>query len=726
MAGSGGPGPTGASDASQVQLRDIINTAQNLVLMLTNSVPANVRPGEQGTSGEAAVGQGVQSVRQPQQAAQQLTRSQNTGLSVKQEMVRSFPGFFQKEARGKRRFTPFRTKESGKSFLVNFFLLNKQYEKTPKGEEELPLMLAGLGKRSLSISENITHSEFSDLLFSAYPRLANICGGWMLHKSTGGGGRRSLVVIPPDLHGYNGQQLKAVSGNGKCTLYISPLQEELDTIPLPPEAKEFENMPKAQCTTCKIMVPLQILPAHIKECKIELLDLSSSADEESCSKEHEDTFQHSICSKADKTAECPVCNNAFQADIIEIHAATCGLRPTESGSHESSGSVPVSTFQSTEEILDWIASKVNEEDRFSICVSRTDLFSRGMQQWQRQKKTSPKCRLKVTFFGEAGVDTGALSREFLTEMLAEIENRLFVGRPDKKGKNPVYCLNSLDSRFFRSAGEVMATSLAQGGPCPNFMREWCFRYLCSSDAESIVVSASDVTDLELSLLVERINNATNDNISDLVDDIVACGYTGVVSTEKRESMTRTVILHSTMRLLPMLDQLRKGLMLYDLPEVMNSHQDLCQKLFIPGEDVEADAAFLLENTRPVYSEIGSAKHQKEVHIMNFLQDYLQEIEDSEHEGPSNSSVTPEGLTVGRIMQWMTGQRHKPVQPSEKKEFLINIQFQHDCDTQHTVCFPTVSACSRTVTFPSAHLRTYSEFKNILTLAVSHGQTFDRV
>ncbi|MEQ2279954.1 hypothetical protein AMECASPLE_014606 [Ameca splendens] len=71
-----------------------------------------------------------------------------------------------------------------------------------------------------------------------------------------------------------------------------------------------------------------------------------------------------------------------------------------------------------------------------------------MQQWQRQKKTSPKSRLKVTFFGEAGIDTGALSREFLTEMLAEVENRLFVGGSDKKGKNPVYCLNSLDSNFF--------------------------------------------------------------------------------------------------------------------------------------------------------------------------------------------------------------------------------------------------------------------------------------
>lgn len=209
-------------------------------------------------------------------------------------------------------------------------------------------------------------------------------------------------------------------------------------------------------------------------------------------------------------------------------------------------------------------------------------------------------------------------------MLAEIENRLFVGAPDKKGKSPLYCLNSLDSNYFRcvvkfivfsfsilivillnlvlyncsyfwavyflcfvlirSAGEIMAASLAQGGPRPNFMREWCFSYLCSGDSDSIQVSASDVTDGELSLLIEKvntvlsklvfaltslwyglcnqifgllpldndtvqinltwhllcfqINSATNDNINDLLDDIVTCGYTGVVTMEKRDSMIR--------------------------------------------------------------------------------------------------------------------------------------------------------------------------------------------
>lgn len=129
-------------------------------------------------------------------------------------------------------------------------------------------------------------------------------------------------------------------------------------------------------------------------------------------------------------------------------------------------------------------------------------------------------------------------------MLVEIEKILFVEGPDKKGKNPVYCLNSLDCNYFRcvikffllmrincsttlvymlcfnylilpfirTAGEVMAASLAQGGPCPNFLREWCFRYLCSGDSDSIQVSASDVTDFELSQLIVKVSPILSQSI----------------------------------------------------------------------------------------------------------------------------------------------------------------------------------------------------------------------
>ena len=57
-----------------------------------------------------------------------------------------------------------------------------------------------------------------------------------------------------------------------------------------------------------------------------------------------------------------------------------------------------------------------DDKTFDIIVSRQNMLERGLVQWQRQKKASPTKQLQVTFLGEAGVDTGALRKEFLTGM----------------------------------------------------------------------------------------------------------------------------------------------------------------------------------------------------------------------------------------------------------------------------------------------------------------------
>ena len=73
-------------------------------------------------------------------------------------------------------------------------------------------------------------------------------------------------MIPPDSNGYTGTLIRSVTGSGKNTLYIVPLQHEFDLTPLPPDAIEFQNTPKAQCQTCKVSFPLQILALHVQEC----------------------------------------------------------------------------------------------------------------------------------------------------------------------------------------------------------------------------------------------------------------------------------------------------------------------------------------------------------------------------------------------------------------------------------------------------------------------------
>lgn len=76
-------------------------------------------------------------------------------------------------------------------------------------------------------------------------------------------------------------------------------------------------------------------------------------------------------------------------------------------------------FFSVDDVLDAICQRVDVEKQF-ILISRTNILERDLLQWQRQKKNSPTAMLKVSFFGEAGIDTGALRKEFLTGELKEI------------------------------------------------------------------------------------------------------------------------------------------------------------------------------------------------------------------------------------------------------------------------------------------------------------------
>lgn len=77
-----------------------------------------------------------------------------------------------------------------------------------------------------------------------------------------GSGRRKLTVIPPEAEGYSVKALRAAS-----SFYIVPLQETLDTSPLPSDSEHFSKMPKKTCYQCNEAMPLHMLAVHIKTCK---------------------------------------------------------------------------------------------------------------------------------------------------------------------------------------------------------------------------------------------------------------------------------------------------------------------------------------------------------------------------------------------------------------------------------------------------------------------------
>lgn len=67
-----------------------------------------------------------------------------------------------------------------------------------------------------------------------------------------------------------------------------------------------------------------------------------------------------------------------------------------------------------EDVLCFLEQQVDTTTEFKLFVDRESLPDRGILQWQRKKNASPVSTLKVVFIGEAGIDTGALKKEFLT------------------------------------------------------------------------------------------------------------------------------------------------------------------------------------------------------------------------------------------------------------------------------------------------------------------------
>lgn len=54
-------------------------------------------------------------------------------------------------------------------------------------------------------------------------------------------------------------------------------------------------------------------------------------------------------------------------------------------------------------------------------------------------------------------------------------------------------------------GEILAVSLAQGGPPPAFFYSWCYTFLCTGEIELNNLTVEDVSDNEYCTLISRVS-----------------------------------------------------------------------------------------------------------------------------------------------------------------------------------------------------------------------------
>ena len=166
-----------------------------------------------------------------------------------------------------------------------------------------------------------------------------------------------------------------------------------------------------------------------------------------------------------------------------------------------------------------LSNRVDDTGQFFIVVRRASNFTRRLNLWQREsKRTSPGKCLRVHFTGKDGIDSGAMSKEFLAQAILDMGNIMFAGG------TPVNSTYNIQNGYFQSCGEIAAVSLAQGGPPP------CFLDACVYD--TLVSPETDFNNLnEKHITPEEMLDSIQNDLGSHSDTIVDHGYTGQIDQE---------------------------------------------------------------------------------------------------------------------------------------------------------------------------------------------------
>ena len=126
-------------------------------------------------------------------------------------------------------------------------------------------------------------------------------------------------------------------------------------------------------------------------------------------------------------------------------------------------------FTKPSQIVELLADRVDQTQDFFLVTCRVAPFTRTLALWQRQaQKTLPTSVLRVHYSGEAGIDTGAMSQEFLAQVISDMGREMF---PDGSPTDSTY---HVQNGNYRTCGEIVAVSLAQGGPPPCFLEQCAY------------------------------------------------------------------------------------------------------------------------------------------------------------------------------------------------------------------------------------------------------------
>lgn len=143
---------------------------------------------------------------------------------------------------------------------------------------------------------------------------------------------------------------------------------------------------------------------------------------------------------------------------------------------------------------------------FRLTVRRRHLFNDGIKGIVRF--CDPSKHLRVVFVGEAGIDEGGPKREFFQLFMLELSNNgaLLAGLPGSHVL--MHDALALQQGVFRGIGKVIALSLLNGGPGPQFFAPSIAKYILGMAVTKDDLRLEDVADSAIAGLIKKVSLCT--------------------------------------------------------------------------------------------------------------------------------------------------------------------------------------------------------------------------
>ena len=215
-------------------------------------------------------------------------------------------------------------------------------------------------------------------------------------------------------------------------------------------------------------------------------------------------------------------------------------------------------------------------------------------------KKDPSClnkRVMVRFVGERGIDSGAMALEFFTLVLSDIGSVMF------PNGTPVDSTFQVQNLNFKTCGQILASSLAQGGPAPCFLDESVFNLLVEPSLKLHNIDQSKhLTETDRAFL-----HSVQGDLCSHTDAIIDHGYTGPIDDDHAEQIIKSMIINIVSKRQLYLREFMEGLRSFGLAEIIQTHADACRALLVKGSRARiVDANYLFSLLEPVYSPEGSS------------------------------------------------------------------------------------------------------------------------